>query len=193
MKTRPYRMDARRAAAEATRERIVDAAVDAFLTRWYDEVTIQEIATGAGVSGQTVINHFGGKEALFGAVAERLSEQIAEVRIDAPAPDVETAIGSLVADYEVTGDAVIRALALEERVETLQPLLALGRKRHRDWVARVFGRPELMPELIAATDVYTWKLLRRDQGLSRAATRNSIRRTVLALLALDPDDEENRR
>ena len=191
MKTRAYRMDGRRAAAEATRERIVAAAADAFLTRWYDEVTIQDVAADAGVSGQTVINHFGGKEALFGAVGERVSEEIAERRIDAPAPDVETAIESLVDDYEVTGDAVIRALALEERVETLQPMLAMGRQRHREWVARVFERPDLMPELIAATDAYTWKLLRRDQGLSRAATRDSIRRTVLALLALDPDDERN--
>ena len=31
-------------------------------------------------------------------------------------------------------------------------------------------RPELVPELVVATDVYTWKLLRRDQGLSRDET-----------------------
>jgi hypothetical protein len=85
---------------------------------------------------------------------------------------------------------VWRALALEERVETLQPLLAIGRAAHRDWVARVFDRPDLLNELIAATDVYAWKLLRRDRGLSADATRDSIRRTVLALLALDPQDEE---
>jgi AcrR family transcriptional regulator len=187
---RSYDMTARRASAEATRARIVDAAVDAFLNRWYDEVTLGDIAADAGVSGQTVLNHFGGKAQLFGVVAERLTEQIAEARLDAHAPDVDTAIAALVGDYEVTGDAVIRALALEERVDTLQPLLAIGRARHRDWVERVFGRPDLLPELVVATDVYTWKLLRRDQGLSVDATSTSIRRTVLALLALEPQDEE---
>ena len=67
--TRTYRMDTRRAAAEATRERILSTAVDAFLTRWYDEVTLQDVARAAGVSGQTVINHFGGKEPLSAAVS----------------------------------------------------------------------------------------------------------------------------
>jgi AcrR family transcriptional regulator len=187
---RAYDMTARRASAEATRERILTTAVDAFLTRWYDEVTLGDIAADAGVSSQTVLNHFGGKDQLFGAVAERLSEQISERRLERLVPDVDTAIHALVDDYEVTGDAVIRALALEERVETLQPLLSIGRARHRDWVARVFDRSDLLAELITATDVYTWKLLRRDQGLSADATRESIRRTVLALLALEPQDEE---
>jgi AcrR family transcriptional regulator len=188
---RSYSMETRRASAEATRSRIVDAGLDAFLERWYDEVTIQEIAAAAGVSGQTVLNHFGSKEGLFGAVAERLGDQIRSRRIDAPAPDVDTALESLIEDYEITGDAVIRALALEQRVETLRPLLRGGRAAHRDWVLRVFRRPDLVLELIAATDVYAWQILRRDQGLSPEATRRSIRRTVLALLALDPEDEES--
>ena len=183
-------MTARRASTAATRARIVEVAVDAFLNRWYDEVTLGDIAADAGVSVQTVLNHFGGKEGLFGAVAEQLSEQVSEARLDRFAPDADAAIRALVDDYERTGDAVIRALALEERVETLQPLLAIGRAGHRDWVARVFERPDLLNELIAATDVYAWKLLRRDRGLSADATRESIRRTVLALLALEPQDEE---
>ena len=39
------------------------AAADAFLEHWYDDVTLASVAKRAGVSGQTVINHFGGKEA----------------------------------------------------------------------------------------------------------------------------------
>ena len=49
--TRTYKMDARRAAAEATRDRILDVARQAFLDSWYDEVTIGGIAKAAGVSG----------------------------------------------------------------------------------------------------------------------------------------------
>jgi len=188
--TRAYRMDARRAAAEATRERILDVAHDAFLHRWYDEVTIQGIATEAGVSGQTVLNHFGDKEGVFIAAAERFNTEVRSVRWSATPGDVDSVVAALIEDYEVTGDGVIRALASEERVPSLRPILKQGRAGHRQWVEDMFPRPDLVLELILATDVYAWKLLRRDQGLSREATHESICRTVNALLALPTRDEE---
>ena len=46
----------------------------------------------------------------------------------------------------------------------------------------MFRAPELVPELVVATDVYTWKLLRRDQGLSRDETLAAMLRIVQALL-----------
>jgi len=138
--------------------------------------------TRSGVSGQTVINHFGGKEQLAAAAYDRQSEQIVTRRY-APQPgDVPALVEAVVDDYETTGDAVIRLLALEERVPSLRPLLASGREGHREWVATMFAAPELVPELVVATDVYTWKLLRRDQGLSRDETAAAILRIVQALL-----------
>ena len=91
-------------------------------------------------------------------------------------------VEALVEDYEVTGDAVIRMLALEEKFATLAPLLKRGRKGHREWVETMFEAPELTHELIVATDVYSWKLLRRDQGLSRERTSAAIRHMVQAIL-----------
>ena len=175
-------MELRAAAAEATRERIVAAAADLFLERWYDDVTIAAIAERAGVSGQTVINHFGGKEQLAAAAHQRLSEGIVSLRYTPKAGDIPALVGAVVDDYETTGDAVVRLLALEEKVPSLQPLLAKGRESHREWVGAMFGAPELLPELIVATDVYTWKLLRRDQGLSRDETVAAMLRIVQALL-----------
>ena len=180
---RAYSMELRAAAAEATRERILVAAADAFLEHWYDDVTIASVAKRAGVSGQTVINHFGEQGAALhrrpraargGAVVER--------RYPPEPGDVRGAVEALVEDYEITGDAVVRFLALEEKVPSLGPLLAAGRKGHREWVEAMFRAPELMPELVVATDVYTWKLLRRDQGLSRDETFASILKIVEALL-----------
>jgi hypothetical protein len=46
----------------------------------------------------------------------------------------------------------------------------------------MFLAPAVVPELVVATDVYTWKLLRRDQGLSRDETVASILEIVEALL-----------
>jgi AcrR family transcriptional regulator len=179
---RAYSMELRAAAAEATRERILEAAADAFLEHWYDDVTIASVAKRAGVSGQTVINHFGGKEPLAAAAYDRVSEGMVSKRY-APAPgDLRALVGALADDYETTGDAVVRLLALEEKVPSLQPLLAHGRESHREWVETMFGAPGLTPELLVATDVYTWKLLRRDQGLSRDETVASILKIVEALL-----------
>jgi AcrR family transcriptional regulator len=190
MKTRarPYRMENRAAAAAATRARILGATIDQLLARWYDEVTIASIAEAAGVSGQTVLNHFGGKEELAAAAAEELGHRIAGQRAVAPG-DVAGAVRALVGDYEVTGDASVRMLALEGRVAAVAPHLAKGRAFHRDWVRRTFRPPpKLLPLLVVATDVYAWKLLRRDQGLSRAATVDALTRLVQSLI----DKEDSR-
>jgi AcrR family transcriptional regulator len=179
---KPYSMELRAAAAEATRERILAAAAELFLERWYDDITIASVARRAGVSGQTVVNHFGGKDQLATACFDFLGAQMVQRRYMPEPGDVEGAIEALVEDYEITGDAVIRMLALEEKVPALAPLLNRGRESHREWVQTMFGAPERVAELVVATDVYTWKLLRRDQCLSREDTLAAMRRMVEALI-----------
>lgn len=187
MKTerRPYRQTARAAAAEATRERILDVASDHFLRRFYDDVTLAAIAAEVGVSQQTVINRFRSKEGLLEAALGRVDP--AGFRKAAAADPVV----DVVEDYERTGDAVIRMLALEERIPALAPFLARGRASHRGWVARAFAgqlpdardpaHAQALSLHLVATDVYTWKLLRRDMGLSRATTVARMRALVAAL------------
>src|SRR3954470_18011750 len=129
MKTerRPYRMTARAEATAATRRRIIDAALPQFLDRFYDEVTIPGIAKAAGVSPQTIVNHFGTKEHLLdAAVADFVPERFREKGGDP--------VEGVVADYEAGGDATIRFIALEERVPALRPFLDKGRSGHRAWV-----------------------------------------------------------
>jgi AcrR family transcriptional regulator len=184
-------MDSRAAAAEATRERIVAAAYEQFLESWYDEVTLRDLAQRAGVALQTVVNHFGTKENLFFAVSERFSAQIAELRAGVRPDDPAGAAAALVGDYEVTGDAGLRALALEERVPVVAEGLAAGRRSHREWVERTFPtvlsglrgphRRRCLAELLTVTDLLTWKMLRRDHGLSRAQTEEAIRELLEAV------------
>jgi len=182
--TRPYRQRARAAATEATRARVLDAAKQAFLDAWYEDVTVQAVARDAGVSPQTVLNHFGGKEALFAAAMRALSAEIQARREAATPGDVRGAVEVLVDDYELTGDATIRMLASEPRFPALAPGLAEGRAWHRAWVRRTFlPAPALVPPLVVATDVYAWKLLRRDQGLARDATADAVFALVSSLLS----------
>jgi len=66
----------------------------------------------------------------------------------------------------------------------LGPIADGGRALHQDWCKRVFagalaGRAPLvrrrrLAQLVAVCDVYMWKLLRRDAGLSRAQTELAI-------------------
>ena len=184
-------MSTRAAAVEVTRERILQAACDAFMRRWYDDVTLRDIAADAGVALQTVVNHFGNKEALFGVAAERISETITSLRWTVAAGDLERATTILVDDYEQTGDFTLRTLAIEERVPVVRPVLALGRRGHQEWVEHVFAaaltglrgaaRKRRVAQLVVATDVFTWKLLRRDKKLSRDQTITAVRELVEAL------------
>lgn len=182
-------MQARAAATHATRERIVDAGREAFFTEWYDEVTLAGIARSAGVSQQTVINHFGGKEGVLMAVVDRVDPEIRATRATATPGDVESVIAALVADYEETGDGVIRGLALEGRVPALGPVLARGRAHHRGWVEQMLGTGSVVPALMVATDVYAWKLLRRDQGLGREEAVRTIVALVRGVLATATPEE----
>ena len=103
----------------------------------------------------------------------------------------ERAIATLVDDYERTGEMTLRMLALEGRVAVVEPVLALGRRRHQEWVEHMFGaaleglegqeRKRRLAQLVVACNVYTWKLLRRDKGLSRAQTISAVRELVAAL------------
>jgi AcrR family transcriptional regulator len=183
-------MSARAAATEATRRRIVEVASQAFLDEWYDDVTLRGIADAAGVALQTVVNHFGTKDAVYIAAMEHVSDTIRGGRSTEPG-DLDAAVESLVAGYERLGDATMRTLALEGRVPAVAAVLDMGRRGHAEWVERIFARAldglrgadraRRLAQLVVATDVYTWKLLRRDKGLSRRQTTTAMRELVAAL------------
>src|SRR3954453_21600505 len=68
-----------------TREAIAAAAMELFLQRGYDEVTVAEVAQAADVSEKTVFNHFPAKEDLvFSRVDDRLAERAAAIRMRSP-------------------------------------------------------------------------------------------------------------
>ena len=184
---RTYQMQARAASAAATAERILNAAVQVYWEDDGDELSLDEVARRAGVTVQTVIRRFGGKQGLFIAAVDRETERVRRQRSEAPVGDVPGAVRVLLANYETTGDRMLVVLAEEQRTPSTAVILDRGRKLHREWCARVFApalagltgieRKRRLAQLVAVCDVYTWKLLRRDAGLSR-------RQTELAMVEL---------
>jgi AcrR family transcriptional regulator len=190
--TRPYRMIARAAASEATEQGIRDAAVRLFGELLYDQVSLQAVADRAGVTVQTVLRRFGSKEELFAAAAEQMTQHIQAERDVVAIGDVDGAVANTIETYERWGDQILNLLAQEERMPAIRELTDFGRRHHYGWVEEVFGpllndnsagvRSRRVAQLIAVTDLYVWKVLRRDLKLSRHATEAAVRDLIDHLL-----------
>ena len=66
----------RAAQGRATRGQLIEVATGLFAEHGYDGTSIEAVLTAAGVSRGALYHHFAGKEALFTAVLEALSERI---------------------------------------------------------------------------------------------------------------------
>jgi AcrR family transcriptional regulator len=177
-------MAARANAAQATAARLLDAAVTRFTDTAYEDVSLEEIAQAAGVTKRTLLRRYGSKDALFVAAMDRAAHEMMRARDAAPVGDVAGAVTNLVDHYERWGENRLRLLAQEDRIPVVAENVQGGRRYHWSWVEQKFApligglagaaRTRRIAALVAITDVYTWKLLRRDLGLSRADTEQLL-------------------
>jgi AcrR family transcriptional regulator len=187
--TRSYTMRARAESTTRTRERILDAVIGLSEERLSVEIVLADVAARAGVTVQTVLRHFGSRQGLFERAQAR---QVAQVRAERATPvgDAAAAVRTIVAFYDRLGEWSLRLQAQEHSDELSRQTVELGRRVHREWVEEVFApqlvgqrdRKELVDLLVVATDVLTWKILRRDGGMDRAAARKRMLRLVRAVL-----------
>lgn len=192
--TRPYQQTARAEQTTANGERMVDAAVALLeTTPRVHEVTLDAVAERAGVTVRTILRRFGSRDRLLDAAFQRMAQNIGAKRMLPQTGDVDLAAESLTAQYERFGDFVLKMLEQEHDLPALDDLVAYGRSRHRAWLEEVFA-PQLAPlgaaerkqrvlELYGATDVYLWKLFRRDFRLTRKQTAETFRNLITAVLA----------
>lgn len=189
---RRYRMRARAETTAATRRSIADAWLALFSELHYDEITLELVAARAGVTVQTVIRHFGSKDQLFATVSREIAAGEEARRAATPVGDIVEAIRALVGHYERIGEVILRLLAQEDRLPALREVADGGRRIHHDWVDRAFA-PHLEAlsagehrrrrgQLVALTDIYTWKLLRRDLRFGKRQTEAAITEMIGALL-----------
>jgi AcrR family transcriptional regulator len=60
-----------------TRERILELAVGSFAERGFAGTSVREIAGAAGITNASLLHHYRGKGALYGAVLERIADSLA--------------------------------------------------------------------------------------------------------------------
>lgn len=194
MKSRPYTMKARATATEETRQRILRASAALLWEKLSPEIRLADVAERSGVSMQTILRHFGTREHVLAAAEDFLREEIRAER-HTPAGDIPAAVRVIFDHYEARGDGVLHLLAQEFWNEQSRVINDRGRQMHRQWVGAVFEpqlaqfeehtkgeRSALVDLLVVATDVYTWKLLRRDRALERAEAEARVRQLITAIL-----------
>lgn len=191
----PGKVDGRIARSIRTRTAIIDAML-ALIEEGELQPTAARVAERAGISERLIYHHFDDLEALLAAVAERQSERVIKrVRpIDAarPLPD---RIHELVEQRAALFEWITPFRRAAMLHEPFSPALRERRDQvlahNRRQLTEVF-RPELraLPvgarrELLAALDATTswaWWDAVRGAGLSAAAARRAMHRTIAALL-----------
>lgn len=197
MVKRHYDMTTRAAKTQATTERIRASAMALYNERPIEHFTLEEIARRAGTTVQTVLRIFGSKEDLLFAALAELAATGVSLKVTPPG-DIPAAVAAIFDVYETMGDLVIQRLGDERRYPALKPILEQGRQNHRAWVKTAFApyleqqegnrRTLLLNALVAATDVYVWKLLRRDRSLGRAAAQDVVRSLVEGITRKEMSD-----
>jgi len=190
---RRYRQELRARQTVANTEAIVGATVALIKrARRVADITLDDIARESGLTVRSVLRRFGSRDSVFEAAFIRLKDELARLRVATPPGDVDAAIGSLMDQYELIGTFNIRALREEEDMPLVHRVLDDARGFHRDWLRRIFGphltrltpaeRGRRFTALYAATDIYLWKLLRRDLKCDRRSTVETMTRLVRGVL-----------
>jgi AcrR family transcriptional regulator len=167
---RRYEKRARAASEEATRQRVIDAAIDLHGTVGPARTTISAIAERAGVRRATVYRHFPDERALFMSCSSAWAD-----RHVLPDPSswtgIEDALDALYAWYE---DAEPMLTSVLRDVDAV-PMVAEIQARRLAYLAGIEDRlvagfedtPRLRAAIALALDFSTWRTLHR-RGLDRS-------------------------
>lgn len=190
-KSRRYEMSTRADSTRASNLAIVEAAQAAIVARRSLDITLGMVAERSGLTVKTILRHFGNREALIDAAWSRMRQDVLAER-EAPPGDPGQALAVLIEHYERRGDVVLGLLGEEDGDRRARLICDEGRHFHRDWVAQAFAgylpseggaRDRLIDALVVVTDVYSWKLLRRDRGLTVDDTHRCMQFMTDALLS----------
>ena len=190
-------MRRRRAAAEETRQRILDAAHELLERPDGGRLALEDIADRAGVTRATIYNRIGGRAELLAAVFTdqgRLVEfdrVLAALEIDDPVKATIRTVRESCRSWSLRPDAIRRTLALasvDSEVHVLVERYERSRRARLGVLAnRLFGSGETSADrrhvadtLAITTSFQAYDLLRLDHA-HHAATRRLLAMTRSAL------------
>ncbi|PXX58153.1 TetR family transcriptional regulator [Nocardia tenerifensis] len=123
-----------RADAHRSRAAILDAA--ARILNEQPDASVEALATGAGVTRQTVYAHFPSRERLLAAVLDRLTE-LTVAAMDAADPDEGPAVEALLRVFDAATRESERYPVLLQRINALPSAAREDRGRHAPIMARI--------------------------------------------------------
>ena len=199
--TRTYVQRDRAKAAQANTERIMQAALDLFVERPFDQITLGAVAERAGVGLQTVIRRVGTKDGLVRAAGEWVDPQIQASRGAPPDSDPRAVADAVARQYERWGALTDRMLRQEDASPALAEMAELGRTNHRAWIETTFHaeleglgpdeRHALRARLVGVTGIELWGVLRSVEGLSPEAAADAVADLIAACLTTTPHGRES--
>jgi len=162
---------------DATREKLLAAALDVFGRYGFDGASTRRLADAAGVNLQAIPYYFSGKEGLYIATADYLTELISN-----HVGDTRQRVGARIVALDTAGEPMSSAEARAFLTEIAQTMIALFVSKKSESWARFIIREQMEP-----TEAFT----RVYQGIMRPMIEIA-RRLIGAILDDDPASEHVR-
>ncbi|MCV9962221.1 CerR family C-terminal domain-containing protein [Pararhizobium sp. BT-229] len=162
---------------DQTREKLLAASLDVFGRYGFDGASTRQLADAAGVNLQAIPYYFSGKEGLYLATADYLTEMIS-----GHVGDMRQRVGARMAALDATGERMTPDEARAYLTEIAQTMIALFVSEKSESWARFIIREQMEP-----TEAFT----RVYQGIMRPMIEIA-RRLIGTILGEDPASEHVR-
>ena len=110
-----------------TKEKILNAALDLFSVRGYEDTSVVEIAEAVGIKAPSLYKHFGSKQAIFSAILQKIDEQYNQqasaLQLEGNLPEADA-----VRYREISEEALFSMVLQMFRFFLLDPYVAKCRK-----------------------------------------------------------------
>lgn len=164
---------------QRTRDALVRVAHELFVSKGYDETTVDEIADAVDVSQRTFFRYFTSKEAVAFALQDEIESRFYEAVVARP-PDespLRALRNALEANWAGIGDAIQEVVPLSvhmrmwQVIETTPSLLSVHMRRSAELEDRIATVLAARENLDPRTDMRPRVLIALFSGVMRAAGR----------------------
>ncbi|MFI5715067.1 TetR/AcrR family transcriptional regulator [Nocardia sp. NPDC051750] len=184
-------------AGRDTKQAILDAAVQLFVSKGFEQTSLREIADAVGITKPSLYYHFSSKLELLVAVINPLLDDLRALADEVEAmaaPDAEgrrtvlrTYIRAMIRHRDAGEMMVRNAVAIVNAVADQYPVIVDANKALRNWLAGPEPTPVRLLRASAAMEILTVALISNE--VAPEAGDDVVESTLLeaAIAALQPD------